>query len=85
MPAATRPQRPARWSAEARAIFDWVYGRIAYFKAPGWIAFVTELPTTATQKIQRGALRESAGKLPGTAGCFDLRNFKRREAAKEQS
>lgn len=79
------PREANSGAAEARALFDWAYGRMAYFKVPGWIAFVAELPTTATQKIQRGALRESAALLPGAAGCFDLRPFKRRAIAKEPS
>jgi acyl-CoA synthetase (AMP-forming)/AMP-acid ligase II len=32
--------------------------RLAYYKAPGFIAFVTELPLTSTQKVQRGALKD---------------------------
>ncbi len=65
-------------AAEARQIFDWAMARTAYFKCPGWIAFVPSLPTTATQKLQRGALRELGVGLQGTAGCFDLRAHKRR-------
>jgi acyl-CoA synthetase (AMP-forming)/AMP-acid ligase II len=70
--------RAASGEREARAIHDWALERMAYFKTPGWIAFVAELPTTATQKIQRGALRELAAKLPGSGSCFDLRDLKRR-------
>ena len=63
---------------DAREIFDWAIERTAYFKCPGWIAFVPVLPTTATQKLQRGAVRELGASLLGTAACFDLRPFKRR-------
>jgi acyl-CoA synthetase (AMP-forming)/AMP-acid ligase II len=70
---------------EARALFDWVFERLAYFKAPGWIAFVDGLPTTATQKIQRGELRDIAARRVGTDACYDFRTCKRREAAKEHS
>jgi len=65
-------------AAEAREIFDVAFERTAYFKCPGWIAFVPSLPTTATQKLQRGAVRELGASLPGTAACFDLRPFKQR-------
>ena len=41
----------------ARDIASWCVERLAYYKAPGFIAFVNELPLTATQKIQRGELR----------------------------
>ena len=70
-------------AAEAQAIFDWARERTAYYKCPGWIAFVADLPTTATQKLQRGAMRELGAGLVGSAGCFDLRAAKRRVAPKE--
>jgi len=37
-----------------------VKDRIAPYKYPRWIEFVTELPKTATGKIQRYKLREQA-------------------------
>jgi len=52
--------------------------RLAYFKAPGYIAFVDALPLTVSQKIQRGELREMARSLPGKANCIDTRAMKRR-------
>ncbi len=39
----------------------WVAGRLAEYKRPRWIEFVSELPKTATGKIQRFKLREAAG------------------------
>ena len=51
---------------------------LAYFKAPGYVAFVDALPLTGSQKIQRSELRELAKKLPGTSDCFDMRQMKRR-------
>jgi acyl-CoA synthetase (AMP-forming)/AMP-acid ligase II len=57
--------------------------RLAYFKAPGFIAFVDALPLTASQKIQRGELREMARTLPGKASCWDMRELKRRRKKKE--
>ncbi len=53
---------------------------LAYFKAPGWVAFVTSLPLTLTQKVQRGELKTLALNLPGQAHCFDTTNLKKREA-----
>jgi benzoate-CoA ligase family protein len=40
---------------------DFVRQRIAEYKRPRWIEFVTELPKTATGKTQRFKLRERAG------------------------
>jgi len=57
--------------------------RLAYFKAPGYIAFVDALPLTASQKIQRGELRELARSLPGKPNCWDLRELKRRRKKRE--
>ena len=75
--------RPAG-TIEAREIFEWAIQRTAYFKCPGWIAFVPVLPTTATQKLQRGAVRELGANLLGTAACFDLRPLKRRAKAPQK-
>ncbi len=70
-------------AAIARTLFDWADERLAYFKAPGWIAFVRELPVTATQKVQRGALREQAAGLRGDA--HDLRPLKQRQRKGEKA
>ncbi|WP_234197067.1 AMP-binding protein [Pseudacidovorax sp. NFM-22] len=53
--------------------------QLAYYKAPGHVAFVEALPLTASQKIQRGELRQMAQALPGSAGCFDTRAMKKRQ------
>jgi acyl-CoA synthetase (AMP-forming)/AMP-acid ligase II len=60
----------------AREIVTWCVERLAYYKAPGFIAFVAELPLTSTQKIQRGELRTLVGTLAGSA--HDMRTLKRR-------
>jgi acyl-coenzyme A synthetase/AMP-(fatty) acid ligase len=52
--------------------------QLAYFKAPGYVAFVDALPLTATQKVQRAELKVLAQSLPGTARCFDTRAMKKR-------
>jgi len=57
--------------------------RLAYYKAPGYIAFVDALPLTASQKIQRGELREIARSMPGKPNCWDLRELKRRRKKRE--
>jgi len=42
----------------ARELQDFVATKLAPFKKPRWVEFVTELPKTATGKIQRFKLRE---------------------------
>jgi acyl-CoA synthetase (AMP-forming)/AMP-acid ligase II len=65
----------------AAEIVAWCLERLAYFKAPGYVAFVAELPLTSTQKIQRGQLKEMvAASLAGEA-CVDTRHLKKRAAA----
>ncbi len=54
--------------------------RLAYYKAPGFIAFVDALPVTATQKIQRGAMKDLIAKLAGNGAAIDLRHLKKRSA-----
>lgn len=60
----------------ARAIVEWSLGELAYYKAPGWIAFADALPLTGTQKIQRAALKARAAELLPQA--HDLRALKKR-------
>lgn len=64
--------------ALARDIAAWCVERLAYYKAPGFIAFVPNLPLTSTQKIQRGELRTLVASLTVTA--HDTRALKRRPA-----
>ena len=54
--------------------------RLAYYKAPGYIAFCAALPLTRTEKLQRSELRELARRLLEEGCCIDLRALKRREA-----
>lgn len=64
--------------ATARALFGFAYEQLTYFKAPGYICFRDALPTTGTQKIQKGRIfreDENPLALPET---FDLRILKRR-------
>ncbi len=65
--------------ALAHDIVDWCLSRLAYYKAPGYVAFVDGLPLTATNKIQRGELKAIAPGLPGSAKCVDTRSLKKRQ------
>ena len=52
------PREPVADKArDAADIVAHALGELAYFKAPGYVAFVDALPLTATNKIQRGELR----------------------------
>src|SRR3954468_23523569 len=60
----------------ALSIQDWCLERLAYFKAPGHVAFLAELPVTSTNKVQKAKLADFA---LNPANCFDLRDRKRRK------
>jgi acyl-CoA synthetase (AMP-forming)/AMP-acid ligase II len=55
--------------------------RLAYYKAPGYIAFCDALPLTPTQKIQRSELKAFAHERLRSAQCIDLRARKVRRSA----
>ncbi|MHA6345308.1 AMP-binding protein [Roseivivax sp. CAU 1761] len=65
----------------AREIVTWALGQMAYYKVPGYVAFVAALPLTATNKIQRAALKDQAARLLGAPGTVDTRKLKKRQAA----
>lgn len=65
-------------AALAARIVQHALERLAYYKAPGYVAFVDALPLTASQKIARGELKALALELPGSVVCVDTRHLKRR-------
>ncbi|WP_157019071.1 AMP-binding protein [Mesorhizobium xinjiangense] len=70
-----------RSQARARAIAEWCLSRVAYYKVPGYIAFVDALPLTSTQKIQRGELKTLVVRLLDDPATVDTRAMKKRQAA----
>ncbi len=60
-------------------IVNWCLTQLAYYKAPGYVAFVDKLPLTVTNKIQRAELKQLAHSLAGTAECVDTRGMKKRQ------
>ena len=51
--------------------------RLAYFKAPGYVAFVDALPHTTTEKLDRAALKSLAADLRDRDDCVDTCSLKR--------
>ncbi|WP_198961006.1 ATP-dependent acyl-CoA ligase [Bradyrhizobium sp. UFLA03-84] len=72
-------EQPGADRALAEEIVRWSLEQMAYYKAPGWICFVDQLPLTATEKIQRGGLKDVVAKLMREGAFFDLRDLKRRQ------
>ena len=67
--------------AKAVQIADWALTQMAYYKVPGWIAFVDALPLTPTQKIQRAELKALAARLLAEGRAHDLTHLKKRQVA----
>lgn len=75
--------RDAPAGAEARAalaeeIVRYSLAQLAYYKAPGLVAFADALPLTSTQKIQRGALKQLVADLLKSGDVIDTRAMKKR-------
>ena len=64
--------------AAARRLFDYAFANLAYYKAPGWIAFVDALPVTGTQKIQKHMIFEDGEDPLSRPSTFDFRPLKKR-------
>ncbi len=60
----------------ARAIFDAAFAQMAYYKPPGWVRFMAELPVTGTQKVVKHRIF-GADEDP-FFGAFDFRELKKR-------
>jgi acyl-coenzyme A synthetase/AMP-(fatty) acid ligase len=73
------PLPAAEREALAASIVQHALAQLAYYKAPGYVAFLDEVPLTPSQKIQRGQLRELARALPGQPRCIDTRALKKRQ------
>jgi acyl-CoA synthetase (AMP-forming)/AMP-acid ligase II len=62
----------------ARELFDYCFQQLAYYKAPGWVVFVDELPVTGTQKVLKHMIF-GEGVDPRTLDdARDLRALKKR-------
>lgn len=62
----------------AEALFSHANGRLAYFKTPGWIIFLDDLPTTGTQKIQKTRIFGADVDPRQQPGAYDFRKFKKK-------
>jgi acyl-coenzyme A synthetase/AMP-(fatty) acid ligase len=65
-------------SETAHSLQSWCLERLAYFKAPGYVAFADELPVTSTNKVQKARLADFAADPMAGGRCFDLRERKKR-------
>ncbi|MBC7202037.1 MAG: AMP-binding protein [Pusillimonas sp.] len=63
----------------AHDIVKWALSQLAYYKVPGYVAFVNALPLTTTNKIQRGELKKLAPTLPNSPHCVNTCHLKKRQ------
>ncbi len=63
----------------AHALFDFCREKLVYYKTPAYYMFRTDLPMTASQKIQRGEIKALAARLAQAGDCIDLRERKRKK------
>ena len=64
--------------ALAEALFEHAFRDLAYFKAPGWLLFVEDLPKTGSQKIQKHQIFPKGTDPRTAAGVYDFRPLKKR-------
>jgi acyl-CoA synthetase (AMP-forming)/AMP-acid ligase II len=62
----------------AQDIVHWALDQLAYYKAPAYVAFVTALPLTSTQKIARAEMRDLAMRMREDVNTVDTRTMKKR-------
>lgn len=74
--AASPPADPQQLATD---IVSFSLERLAYYKAPGLIAFIDKIPLTATGKIQRGVVKSMAEQLVTDNRCIDTRSLKKRQ------
>jgi acyl-CoA synthetase (AMP-forming)/AMP-acid ligase II len=70
----------AALAALATQITQHALQQLAYYKAPGYVAFVDVLPLTLSQKVQRAQTKALAQTLPGQPHCIDTRAMKKRQS-----
>lgn len=63
----------------ANALVQHSLGALVYFKVPGYVAFCTELPLTASQKPRRADIKALAKQLHENGQCIDTCALKKRQ------
>ena len=71
-------ERVPRTETVATELFEMCMERMAYYKPPGWLLFVDDLPTTGTQKIMKHALFGAGVDPTALDDVHDFRSRKRR-------
>ncbi len=67
--------------AMAIEIVEWALDQMAYYKVPGYVAFVDQLPLTSTQKVQRAELKVLAAERLKDPATINTTHLKKRQTA----
>ena len=62
----------------AKQLVEYCLNKLSYFKAPGYVIFLEQLPVSATQKIQRGELRKLVHDCMESGRYIDCRKQKKK-------
>ena len=62
----------------AQSIFDFCNEQLAFYKAPGWMLFLDQMPVTATQKVSKAQIFAAGEDPRSIPGAIDLRGMKKR-------
>ncbi|MGI9230043.1 MAG: AMP-binding protein, partial [Gammaproteobacteria bacterium] len=62
----------------AREIFAFCADKLVYYKVPAWYRFVSTLPMTASQKVQRAEIKKQLAEWVTGGQAIDLRRLKKR-------
>lgn len=68
-------------SEHAAEVVRWCLTQLAYYKAPGYVSYIDEVPVTATNKIQRSGVKDLVLQLFADGSYVDTRHLKKRSAA----
>jgi|KBSSwiStaDraftv2_1062776.scaffolds.fasta_scaffold34965_2 acyl-CoA synthetase (AMP-forming)/AMP-acid ligase II len=71
---------PSHSAQRANDLIRWALGQMAYYKVPGWVGFVSELPRTPTEKILRSALKDVVAWKMERGELHDTRALKKRQS-----
>jgi len=64
--------------AHAQLLFEFALSELTYYKAPGWMVFLDELPVTGSQKIQKHVIFAKDEDPTRHSHAYDLRHLKKR-------
>jgi crotonobetaine/carnitine-CoA ligase len=81
---AGQPSYPSNLKDAGQQLFNYCLTNLAYYKAPGWIWFTDQIPTTQTQKIQKHLIFPADIDPRTLTGMMDMRLLKKRDRVRAE-